>query len=255
MQGVKRVGWVLLALVQTHASFLAAAPQWGSTLGASVGRPLDADYGKPSVLFEPSVSATWEGSAVLSFRSILEQEFSGLRKIQVPVAEALLNLPWFKTATVQLGVFAQGSLLEIENWDTQGAHGRLAAGASVEWKILPSLTLDVSAGPYVGLNSMAAKFSGERFSQGGGLAQIRLMLEWQRFRLEALGLVLEDWNGQWNTRYATFERLSYRVLPEFRVGIAHQLFRNRLDTAGTLGPIGFFDGRRSRVSGFVQWQL
>ncbi len=252
---VKLSGWVLLALVQVQSSALAARPSWVSTLAASLGRPLDADYGKTSFLFEPSVAARWGTSATLSFRAVFERELAPLKRVQVPIAEALLNLALFGNSTLRFSSFAQGSLLEMENWATQGPEGRLAAGATVEWKAHPSLTLDASVGPYLGLHAMEAKYSGERFSRGGFLAQIRLMLEWQRLRFEALALVLEDWNGQWNTRYATFQRLSYPLFPEFRVGVAHQLFRNRMETSGMLGPIGLFDGRRSRLSGFVQWQL
>jgi hypothetical protein len=256
MHGVKLSGWVIGALIQVQGAALAAVPAWTSTLAASVGRPLDADYGKTSFLFEPSVTATWKGAAVLSFRSVFERSLAPFQKIQVPVAESLLSIPLLKGPTLQWSAFVQASLLEVESWGAEGPQSRLAAGASLEWRPHPSLTLDGSTGPYVGLHALDQRYSGERFSKGGWLAQLRLMLEWQRFRLELLALVLEDWNELWHTRYATFERLSFRVLPAFRVGIAHQLFRNRIeDASGMLGPIGFFDGRRSRFSGFVQWQL
>jgi hypothetical protein len=118
------------------------------------------------------------------------------------------------------------------------------------------LQLEISTGAFVGIHEYHQLANGDPGSQVGFLEQLAVAYQWGPLKLEVLGLVVQDWNGRWRNVYSTFERLSWQIARPLSIGVIHQLLRSQVNEAsGDFQPIGFFDGRKSRIAGFVQWQL
>ncbi len=244
--------WAALA-----AGFL-TFPAWGvwnASLTTSVGRRLDPDYPRASVSFEPAFTYRVSEALMLRARTLLDRPFDGHQRLLVPYLEVLgVWLP-FRSTHVDLGGFALTSGQDLELWGNEGPMVRQVVGSVVRWHPRPWFLLEFFVGPYVAFAHFAERRNGTPNSITGFLEQLALTFPLGRWKVEFIGLVVQDWNGHWRNLYSTFERLTFTLSPTFSFGLTHQLLRSRVGDSGALMPIGFIDGRRSRIGGFVQWQL
>jgi hypothetical protein len=192
---------------------------------------------------------------LLRVRALIDRPFDPYRKLRAPLVEVLgIALPgpeaWW-------GGFSQFTALDLHSWSTEGVQTRLAVGGILRLVSGP-FTAELSAGPFVSLNELERRLNGngDRFSRAGFLEQVSLAYQWGPLKLELLALVVQDWNGRWTGFYSSFERVSWRIFKSLSVGVTHQLLRSHVDEeTGSFTPIGIFDGRKSRIAGFVQWQI
>lgn len=244
------VSFCLSGLWLAPRAFSATPPIF--TVTTSVGQKLDATASEASLGLETIL----QGTAAFDWRlrCLLDRPFNVHEKLKLPTAEALLSVPLGPASPA--AVFFQASVLDVQNWASEGALGRLALGLQSRWNLGAGFTLDFALAPFVGLNTLTRHSSGTPFSQGGVLEQVTLSGTWQRLRAELMVLVIQDFNGRWRNLYSTFERLSFFITPRLAVGISHQLLGSRVSEAtGRWSPIGVFDGRKSRISGFVSWEM
>ena len=60
----------------------------------------------------------------------------------------------------------------------------------------------------------------------------------------------------WSNDYYTAEQAGFALTKNVSVGLLHELLLGAVDdTTGYYQPVRFYDGRVSRVSAFVTWQL
>ncbi len=253
MQRVWRRATPLAAIAVFFASIGDGA--WNASLTTSVGRRLDPDFPRPSVSFEPALSYRLSDQSSLRFRTLLDRPFDGYRKLLVPYLELFGAWIPVRSSQTELGAFALTSGQDLELWGEEGASVRQVIGGIGRWRPAPWVLLELSLGPYLAFSHFALRRNGSANSITGFLEQLALTLQSGRWKLEIIGLVVQDWNGRWRNLYSTFERLSLTLSPAISVGITHQLLRSRVEDSGVLMPIGFIDGRRSRIGGFVQWLL
>jgi hypothetical protein len=258
MRGVKwkwkTLGFLLLFWGSASQwAFSSVAPITGRLL-TSFSRQTDSDYPNSSVGLEPWL--LMDATDTLSFRvrALFDRPVNLYHPFRVPVVELLALKSLSRGRTVDWTAFAQSSALDVETWHKEGAVFRQAIGIQTQVRLGAGIRAELSAGPYATFHEFERGRNGTVFSKAGFLEQLSLIGEWGRLRLELVALVLHDWNGSWHLNYSTFERLSFELFPLLSVGISHQLLRSQIDEAsGVVAPIGFFDGRRSRLTGFLAW--
>lgn len=232
-----------------------AGGHWNASFTTSVGRRLDPDYPRPSFSIEPAFAYQPSETFSLRARTLLDRPFDGHQRLLVPFLEVLAVWLPKQSDVAELGAFALTSGQDLELWGNEGPTVRQVVGAIGRWHPRRWVLVELSVGPYLGFSHYAARRNGSANSITGFLEQLSLTFQSGRWKLEFIGLVVQDWNGKWRNLYSTFERLSFTLSPAFSVGLTHQLLRSRVEDSGALMPIGFIDGRRSRIGGFVQWVL
>lgn len=259
MHRVWRLGtalWgALVCLDAQGAALLSPAPLRASIL-TSIGRQLDPDFPLGSLSVEPAFSYTTENSSFVRLRALLDRPLDAYKPWRAPFVELLGIGLFIRGDRWDHGLFSQTSPQDLHAWNSEGIQVRQAAGWYSRWRAFPGFSVEFSAGPFVTVNEFYKRRNGETFSQVGALEQLAFTFQRGPFKLEVLALVVQDWNGRWRNLYSTFERFSWRVVEGLSIGLTHQLLRSQIDeVSGALQPIGLFDGRKSRVAGFVLWQI
>lgn len=248
------LGAALGASVSLFAAVETAGP-WRASVTTSIGRQLDPDFPADSVSFEPSLAWSPDSSTALRLRALLDHRVDAVRPWSVPYAELLGVFIFRSNSQRDWGVFSHTNAADLHSLSTEGWQLRQTVGGFLRWRLGP-VTAEFSAGPFLSGSEYARRRDGSAFSQTGLLEQLSLSYQWGRVKLEVLGLAVQDWNGRWRGFYSTFERVTVRLAPRFSVGVTHQLVRSQIDeVSGEQMPIGLFDGRRSRLAGFIQWQI
>lgn len=252
--GVLTTGVFLIAPVAQGTLFPSGTVS--ASIMTSMGRDLDPDKDRSSWGLEPWLSWRPTSLSLLRLRTLLDRPFDLHRPLQIPFVEGLGIFILHQSAIGDFGLFSQSTALEIHSWSKEGFQLRQSVGAMVRLRPKANLTVELSAGPFLGATEFRKRRNGEPFSQMGFLEQLGITYQWGSVKFEVMGLAVQDWNGQWHGLYSTFERITWQALHDVSIGITHQLLRNHVDeVSGTFQPIGIFDGRKSRVAGFVQWQL
>ncbi len=254
------LGWgaVGISLQLLGLSTSIAMPPGGlsATLNASVGSSLDSLSSRPSVAFEPALNYQASPSSNLRLRTLLVRPFNSHLSVQLPYTDLLGLFVLGGSPAANYGMYSQSSALNMAEWGKEGFQIRQAVGAFGKYCPTEGLCFEVSAGPYLGASEFRSRRNGIAFSQGGLLEQVSAAYEWKRWKFEVLALVAQDWNGKWQGVYSTLERVAWRASTNLCLGITHQLVRSTISEAsGTFQPIGFYDARKSKIAGFVQWEL
>jgi hypothetical protein len=247
-----------LVCLDTQAAAIVSptSPSLRASLVTSIGRQLDPDFPLGSVTLEPSLTYMASPLGTLSLRALLDRPLDAYKPWRAPFAELLGIALWHRGNSFDQGFFAQTGAQDLHQWNSEGVQLRQALGWYARWRAFEGMSTEFSVGPYAVLNEFSHRRNGEPFSQWGALEQITVAYQRGPFKIEILVLLVQDWNGRWRNLYSTFERVSWRLAENFSVGLTHQLFRSQVDeVSGALAPIGLFDGRKSRVAGFILWQI
>jgi len=256
MERVWRAGIFALIFFSTQAGAVVAEPSLRASLITSVGRQTDADFPRPSVTFEPWLVWRATTATTLRFRALLDRPFDPYKNWQAPSMEILGVWLVNQSGSFDWGWVAQTAGQDIDKWAGEGFQLRQMAGAIARWQPASGLQLELVVGPYVAGNEYTQLRKGEYFSIAGALQQLTVSYQRGLAKLEVLGLCVQDWNGRWRNYYSMTERVSLRLWEGFSVGVSHTLAWSQIDEAtGLVAPVGFFDGRKSRLAGFVQWQI
>lgn len=237
-----------------HAA-VSPASELQASLVTSFGRQLDPDFPGESFGLEPS--AAWQPEAgLLRVRGLLDRPLDPHKPLRVPYTELLGVYLVHRSRAIDLGLFAQVNGQNLHQLSTEGLQLRQAAGLALQTRFGERFQLEFFAGPFGCLNEYERKRNGDPFSQAGFLEQAGLTFQSGAIKLELLLLAVQDWNGRWRNYYSSFERITFRVARQWSFGFTHQLMRSQVDeVSGALAPIGFFDGRKSRIAGFILWQI
>jgi hypothetical protein len=247
----------MVGLEAQAAAVLSSAPaSVRASIIASVGRQLDPDFPTSSVSLEPSLGYTTRALGFFRARTLLDRPLDPYKPWRAPFAELLGIVPLHQSERFDHSLFFQTSGQDIHQWNSEGMQVRQAVGWLGTWRVFPGFSAELSLGPFSALNEFDKRRNGDPFSRAGVLEQLSLTYQWGPMKLEILALVVQDWNGRWRNLYTTFERLSVRLARDFSFGVTHQLLRSHMDeVSGSLQPVGVFDGRKSRIAGFLLWQI
>ncbi len=250
------LGLPLFILFFGGTSFAAHVPTTRASLLTSYGRQLDPDYPRESMSLEPSFTWNFRSYSSLSARALLDRSFDLHKPLRVPFLEFLTKFGLVAQPHQTFGVFVYSQFPELQDWGGEGAQLRQIGGGYFSKRFESGLSFDLLAGPFLYFSEYAQRRNGQRFSQMGFVEQVSAAYQIGNLKFEFLFFLAQEWNGRWQNFYSTFERVSLRLTESLWVGLTHQLVLSHIDElTGNYSPVGVFDGRKSRVAGFLQWQL
>jgi len=230
--------------------------QFSGSFAARYGQTLDAKNPQGALSFEPFLALPFDGNRRTELSAVIDRPTDVYKNFEVPRLavtywQRLDPIDGWKTAV-------QGSAngLNLERWKMDGHQIRFSLAGEIHKELLPSFTLSLKAGPFMQWNRYAQTASGTGLPWAGLQERLRLVWEYRDFALDLRLLVAQSRAAVWKNDYATYEAITYRILPGVKVGVSHELESSVIDEiTGRARGLDVFDARVSRVSALMELEL